>query len=96
MSRLKVKTEGRHLWLRAVSSTVVGQAADSLVFNFAAFWGVFPARIIAYIAFSGFVLKSLYEVVALPVTYIVARRLKRSEGIDVYDCGVNYTPFKID
>lgn len=96
MSHLKVTTQGRHLWLRAVSSTIVGQAADSFVFNFAAFGGVFPARTVAFIALSGFVLKSLYEVVALPLTYLIVGWLKRSEGIDVYDRGVNYTPFKID
>lgn len=95
MSRLKVVTEGRYLWLRAVSSTIVGEGADSLVFNFAAFYGVFPTASVAYIAFSGFVLKTLYEIVALPATYVICRKLKRVEGVDTYDRGINYSPFKL-
>jgi len=95
LSRLKVKTQGKHFWLRAVSSTIVGQSADSFVFNFIAFAGIFPTSTVAYIAFSGFVLKTLYEVVALPLTYMVVPRLKRAEGVDTYDYGVSYTPFKL-
>jgi|ERR1017187_1742540 uncharacterized integral membrane protein (TIGR00697 family) len=93
MSKLKIKTKGKHLWLRAVASTVVGEGVDSFIFNFVAFSGVFPVGTVAYIAFSGFVLKTLYEVVALPFTYYVVAWLKRAEGIDTYDHGVKYTPF---
>lgn len=95
MSRLKVRTEGRHFWLRAVSSTLIGQGADSLVFNFMAFAGIFSLKQVAFIAFSGWVLKSLYEIVALPLTYVIVRRLKALEGIDVYDRGIRYNPFPL-
>jgi queuosine precursor transporter len=95
LSKIKVATNGKHFWARAVGSTIVGQAADSVVFNFAAFYGVFPLADVAFIAFSGFVLKSAYEVVALPITYPVVNWLKRAEGIDVFDHGVSYTPFKL-
>ncbi|HEV2804783.1 MAG TPA: queuosine precursor transporter [Chthoniobacterales bacterium] len=92
MSRLKVATNGRHLWLRAIGSTVIGEGADSLIFNFTAFGGVFPTGTVAYIALSGFVLKTAYEVVALPLTYFVVAWLKRAEGIDTYDRGIKYSP----
>jgi uncharacterized integral membrane protein (TIGR00697 family) len=93
LSKLKVRTEGKHFWLRVVLSTVVGQGADSLVFNFAAFLGVFPLGSVLFIAFSGWVLKSAYEIVALPLTYACASYLKRAEGIDTYDRGISYSPF---
>ncbi len=96
MSRLKVKTAGKHLWFRAIASTVIGEGADSFIFNFVAFGGVFPIATVAYIAFSGFVLKTLYEVVALPLTYLIVPWLKRAEGVDTYDHGIVYTPFKIN
>lgn len=92
LSRLKVKMQGRHFWLRALGSTAVGQGADSFIFNFIAFGGVFPLSTVAYIAFSGFVLKTLYEVLVLPFTYVVVRKLKQVEG-DTYDHNVNYSPF---
>lgn len=96
LSKLKVRTGGRHFWLRAVSSTIVGQGADSVVFNLGAFAGIFPLPVVLFIAFSGFVLKSLYEVIALPLTYAVVMYVKRYEGVDVYDKGISYTPFKLE
>lgn len=93
LSKLKVKTGGKHFWLRAILSTVVGQGADSVVFNLCAFLGVFSLSNVLFIAFSGWVLKSAYEVVALPLTYICARFLKRTEEVDTFDRGINYSPF---
>ena len=95
LSKIKVATNGRHFWLRAIASTIVGQAADSMVFNFAAFYGVFTIGNVFFITLSGFVLKSAYEIVALPLTYPTVAWLKRAEGVDVYDRGVSYTPFKL-
>jgi uncharacterized integral membrane protein (TIGR00697 family) len=95
LSKMKIASAGRHFWLRAVASTAVGQGVDSLVFNFAAFLGVFSVGAVFYIALSGWILKTLYEVIALPATYAVVRLLKRAEEIDVYDHGINYTPFKL-
>ena len=93
LSRIKIATGGKHFWLRAIASTIVGQGADSTVFNFAAFLGVFAFHDVVFIAFSGWVLKSLYEVLALPITYPVVRWVKRVEGIDTFDFGVSYRPF---
>lgn len=92
LSKLKVITGGRHFWLRAISSTLVGQGADSIIFNFIAFVGVFSLSDVVLIAFSGWVLKSLYEVFVLPFTYMIVTRIKRIEGIDVYDREINYYP----
>jgi queuosine precursor transporter len=92
LSRLKVATNGRHFWLRATTSTLVGQGADSIIFNFVAFLGVFAFRDVLVIAFSGWVLKSAYEVLALPLTYLIANYLKRIEGVDAYDRDVRYSP----
>lgn len=93
LSKIKVAMGGRHFWLRAVASTAVGQGADSLVFNFAAFGGVFAFNEVLFIAFSGWVLKTAYEIVILPVTYIVVGFVKRREEVDVFDRGVSYSPF---
>jgi queuosine precursor transporter len=93
LSKLKVMTQGRFLWLRAIGSTVIGEGADSLVFNLVAFYGVFETSQVFYIALSGFILKTLYEVVALPLTYAAVRLIKRIEDEDKYDVGVSYSPF---
>lgn len=96
MSRMKVKMKGKHLWMRTIGSTIIGEGADSVVFNFVAFLGVFGIKHVAFIALSGFVLKTVYEVIATPVTYIVIGWLKRIEGVDIYDTEVSYNPFLIN
>lgn len=95
MSLMKVKMKGKHLWMRTIGSTIIGEGTDSIVFNFVAFYGIFELNNLLYIAFSGFVLKTLYEAVATPATYAAVRVLKRIEGEDKYDIGISYNPFKI-
>lgn len=93
MSRMKLRSRGRHFSLRAIASTVFGESADSLVFFPVAFWGVIPAGEMVPLILSQIILKTLYEVIALPVTIRVVRATKNIEGIDVYDEGVNYRPW---
>jgi len=94
MSRLKVITKGRHLWMRTISSTVVGQALDTLVFVTIAFGGRFPIGLIVSMSISAYLFKVAYETIATPLTYIFVNFLKRREGIDVFDDNENYTPFR--
>ena len=42
----------------------------------------------------GYIGKVSYEVLATPLTYWVVAALKRSEGVDVFDRGTNFNPFK--
>lgn len=95
MSRMKIKMKGKHLWIRTIGSTILGEGADSIIFNLVAFLGIFEVKQVLFIAVSGFILKTAYEVLATPLTYIVIGWLKRIEGIDVYDKGISYSPFKI-
>ena len=93
MSRMKLRSRGRHFSFRAIASTVFGESADSLVFFPVAFWGVIPAGEMVPLILSQIILKTLYEVIALPVTIRVVRATKNIEGVDVYDEGVNYRPW---
>jgi len=95
MSIMKIKTKGKYLWTRTIGSTIVGEGADSIVFNFVAFLGVFQFGDVMIIALSGFVLKTLYEIIMTPFTYVAVAWLKRKEGEDKYDIDANYTPFKL-
>ena len=95
MSRMKVATQGRGFGGRAIASTIVGELGDSLVFYPLAFGGVLPARAIASIILTQVSVKTLYEIVILPVTTVLSRKLKEKEGIDTYDYHVSYNPFKL-
>lgn len=94
LARLKLLTRGRHLWTRTIGSTVVGQAVDSLLFYPLAFLGVWSAAGVAQVAVTNFALKVGWEVLLTPVTYLVVGFLKRREGLDVYDRGTAFTPFR--
>jgi uncharacterized integral membrane protein (TIGR00697 family) len=94
MSIMKIKTKGKYLWTRTIGSTIVGEGADSIVFNCAAFIGVFQLGDVMKIAISGFVLKTLYEVIMTPLTYIFIGWLKRKEEEDEFDIDADYNPFK--
>ncbi len=96
MSRMKLGTTGEQRFsLRAIASTVVGETADSLVFFPLALGGVVPWSVMPMIMLNQVVLKTAYEVVALPVTLRVVRKLKEVEGEDVYDEGISYNPWRI-
>lgn len=95
MSRMKLHDGGRRFSLRAIASTVAGESCDSLIFFPLALGGVVPAAELPKLMLWQVVLKTMYEVVALPVTIRVVRLLKRHEGTDVYDKGVSYNVLKI-
>ena len=95
MSRMKIADGGRHFSLRAICSTVLGESADSVIFFPLALGGVVPITELPKLMLWQVVLKTLYEIVALPVTIRVVKALKRHEGEDVYDEGISYNVLKI-
>jgi len=96
LAKLKVLTSGRWLWMRTIGSTLIGELADSAVFITVAFIGIWPGDQILTGVITQWLLKSGYEVLATPLTYIVVGYLKRVERTDVYDRGTNFTPFKFE
>lgn len=85
LSRLKLKTRGKYLWLRTISSTIAGQLVDTTLFVVIAFAGVFEIKLIVGAIISGWIFKVLYEALATPLTYLVVGKLKRMEGVDHFD-----------
>lgn len=95
MSRMKLSSGGRHFSLRAVVSTVFGETADSVIFFPLALSGVVPAGEMLPLIVSQVLLKTLYEIIILPITIRVVRKTKEHEGEDVYDKGMDYRFWKI-
>lgn len=85
ISKLKVATHGRHLWLRTISSTIIGQMADTIIFVTIAFAGTLPNGLIVAAIISGWLFKVIYESAATPLTYLFVNKFKRLEGIDHFD-----------
>lgn len=95
MSRMKLASNGRNFSARAVWSTVVGETGDSLIFFPVAFGGIIAWNELLLMMCIQIVLKSMYEVVILPVTIRVVNAIKRIDGSDVYDEGISYKVWKI-
>ncbi len=95
MAKMKVFTEGKYLWTRTIGSTIFGQAVDSAIFYPVAFYGIWSnASLVSVMVFNLF-FKIGVEVAFTPLTYWVVARLKKAEGIDVFDRGTNFTPFSL-
>lgn len=96
LARLKVATSGRWLWLRTIGSTLVGQALDSTIFIGVAFAGLFPLQTLFRTIVAQWLVKSSYEALVTPFTYLVVNFLKRRENLDVYDRYTDFNPFHWD
>jgi len=95
LSKMKIFTKGKHLWARTIGSTIVGELFDSTIFVLMAFFGTIPNSAIITMILSFYLIKVTIEVVLTPFTYYIINKLKKAEGIDTYDHGVNYNPFKL-
>lgn len=94
MSKMKIASNGKNFSLRAILSTVAGESIDSLIFFPLALSSVVPAKELILLMVWQVILKTVYEIIALPITIRIVKALKKYEGEDVYDEGISYGWFK--
>jgi len=94
MSRMKLRDKEKRFAWRAILSTIVGEGADSLIFFPAAFGGLMPLEELGKLMLLQVTAKTLYEIVAMPVTVRVVRFMKHYEQTDAYDNDISYNVFK--
>ena len=95
MSKMKVASKGKNFSARAIVSTIVGETADSLIFFPIAFGGIIAWPELLMMMALQIVLKSLYEVIILPITIRVVKVIKKIDGSDVYDTNISYNVLKV-
>ena len=95
MSKMKIASQGRNFSARAILSTLVGETADSLIFFPVAFGGIIAWKELLIMMGLQIVLKSMYEVIILPVTIRVVKVIKKIDGSDVYDTDISYNVLKV-
>jgi uncharacterized integral membrane protein (TIGR00697 family) len=94
LAKMKVWTNGRHLWMRTIGSTLVGQLVDTAAFVLVAtIFGVFPWALFATLVVTNYLFKVAVEVLFTPLTYVLVNFLKRAEGEDVFDRETSFRPF---
>lgn len=94
LSKLKIKTSGKYLWIRTIGSTILGEGIDTVIFCLVAFYGLFPNHVLVAIIISNYLFKTGVEILFTPVTYTIVNFLKKEENVDVYDRGISYNPFR--
>jgi len=95
MAKMKIWTGGRYLWTRTISSTMVGQAVDTVLFQTIAFAGVWDTGLLLRVIAWNYTAKVLYEALATPLTYAVVGFLKKAEQEDYYDYDTDFNPFAL-
>ncbi len=93
LAKLKVKTKGKHFWLRAITSSMLGVLVENTLFCFIAFTGIIPTYAILNLIVTGYLFKLFYEILALPITYKIVTFLKVKDGLDHYDSKTSFNPF---
>ena len=96
MSKMKLRDREKRFSLRAILSTLAGEGADSLIFFPLAFGGLMPAQDLLKMMLLQVTAKTLYEILALPVTIQVVKHVKKIEGYSAYDTDISYNPLKIN
>lgn len=97
LAKIKVKTAGRFLWIRTISSTFVGQGFDTLIFvTIATLLGVFPWVIWGSLVLTNYIFKVGIEALMTPATYLVVSKLKQAESEDYYDQNTRFKFFAMN
>ena len=96
MSRMKISSQGKNFSARAILSTIYGEGADSIIFFPLAFGGLMPISELVNLMLVQVFLKTVYEIIVLPVTIRVVKYIKRVDNTDVYDENVSYNILKIN
>jgi len=94
LSKLKVATGGRKLWVRTILSTLVGQGFDSIIFIMISFWGTMDNATVFQMILYQYLFKVFYEIIFTPVTYAVVKWIKKKECVDTFDYNVKYNVIK--
>ena len=94
MAIMKNHTQGKHLWIRTIGSTLLGELLDTALFvGVATLTGVFSKDLFWSLIITNYIFKVLVEVLCTPLTYWSVNKLKKSEGIDVFTDPKDLNPF---
>jgi queuosine precursor transporter len=95
LAKMKVWSEGQHLWMRTIGSTIIGEAIDSVIFYPVAFLGIWSDALVMEVMISNYIIKVIWEILMTPFTYKLVGFLKRAEKVDHYDRKTNFNPFSL-
>lgn len=95
MSKLKIMMRGRQIAIRFISSTLIASAVDSFIFSSLAFYGLMTHLELIQLILTMWLFKVVVEIIGLPISIPLVRKLKRVEQLDIYDWRTKYTLFSL-
>jgi len=95
LAKMKIATQGKHMWMRMIGSTVAGQGVDSLIFYPIAFYGIWSNELLLTVMLSNYLVKVAWEALITPFTYLIVNALKKAEQEDFYDTHTDFNPFSL-
>ena len=95
MAKLKIKTKGRYMGLRFLGSTLIAAFFDSSIFSFAAFFGLMPTQDLLFFILDMWLVKVFIELIGLPISIYLVRKLKKIEGLNIYDRKTKFNLFSL-
>jgi len=95
MAKMKVWANGKHFWIRAITSTVAGEGVNTVIFYIIALYAVIPDGLLVSSILSGWFLKVAVETLMTPITYRVVKKIKTLENEDYYDTKTDFNPFAV-
>jgi uncharacterized integral membrane protein (TIGR00697 family) len=95
VSKWKVILKGKHFWLRSLGASAVGQGVQNIIGCLILYTQVLPMEKVLLMMLPLYVIQmSISAIILVPGTFI-AILLKKIEGVEVFDYGINYNPFKL-
>lgn len=85
VSKMKIAQQSKNMPVRFVVSTIFGQFIDSAVFFTVAFVGVMPVKEVIGLILTTWLFKLGYEILALPLSVPITRKVKQWEGVEHFD-----------
>lgn len=95
ISKWKVLWYGKHFWIRSLISTAFGEFAFSTIAPIVVWIWIMPMSKIWVIIISTYLIKMTFAVIFTYPNVLIAKWLKKAEGIDIYDHNTDYNPFKL-
>lgn len=95
ISKWKILTKGKVFWVRSILSTCISELILILLTMLIAFMPFINIKETMEIFINAYLLEIVYAIIFVYPAQLFVSFLKRSEGIDAYDYGVSYNPFKV-
>lgn len=95
VSKLKTIQEGKYIGIRFIASTLISGALDSILFIVIAFYHTMADSQLISLIFHIWMVKTVIEILGLPLSINVARKLKETEKLDIFDTTTQFTMFSL-